>query len=159
MTVTTVPAVRTYPVGRAVVGGLVGAAVMAMWAMIVAALMGMGLWAPVQLIAAAWLGTAAMMHVTVGVILVGLMTHMMMGVVLALILVEAFQLLRIGFGPVRLLWGMLYGLIVWVVSQFVILPAIDPMMATHMAPWAFAVAHIMFGLVAAAFVLRRQPQV
>jgi uncharacterized membrane protein YagU involved in acid resistance len=129
--------------------GLVGAAMM------VATLLRRGLWAPVQLIAAAGLGAAAMMQVRAGGILVGLMTHMMRGVVLALIVVDAFQLLRPGFGPMRLLYGLIAG----VVSQFVILPVIDPMMATHMAPWAFAVAHIMFGLVAAAFVLRRQPQV
>ncbi len=135
-------------------GGIVGAIAMAMWAMMIALLSGMGIWTPVQLIAATWFGPAAMMHATVGVIMVGLITHMMMGAVLGVIFVMVLGMLRISAGPARLAWGVLFGLIVWVVNQFVLLPIVDPMMASHMAPWAFAMGHAVFGLVLAAFVLR-----
>jgi hypothetical protein len=46
-----------------------------------------------------------------------------------------------------------YGLAVWLVNQFVILPAIDPMLASHMAWWAFGLGHLMYGLATAAFLL------
>lgn len=144
-----------FPIGRAILGGVAGSVVMAMWAMMVAAISGMGFWAPVQLIAAVWLGSSALMHLSATVILVGLMTHMMMGAILGLVLASIFQVVRTGPGPVRLVWGMVYSLVVWVLSQYVILPAIDPMMASHMPPWAFALGHLMFGVVTAAFLLYR----
>lgn len=139
--------------GRAIVGGVVGAVVMAMWAMIMAAVSGMGFWRPVQLIAAAWLGPSAVMHATGGVIVTGLMTHMMMGAVLGSLLAVMLRVLHIKAGSSRLVWGMIYGLVVWVVNQFVILPSVDPLLASHMTPWAFALGHVMFGLVTAGFVL------
>ncbi|MGC8488123.1 MAG: hypothetical protein ACP5QO_07865 [Clostridia bacterium] len=147
---------KGFPVGRAILGGLIGSVVMAMWAMMVAGATGMGFWAPVQLIAATWYGPAAMMHLTGGVIIAGLMTHMMMGAMLGIILAIAFQVIP-AFAPgrVRLVWGIVYGLVVWIVMQFAILKAVDPMMASKMTPWAFAMGHMMFGLVAAAFLLTR----
>ena len=143
-----------FPIGRAILGGVVGSVVMAMWAMMIAAGMGMGAWAPVQLIAIVWYGPAAMMHLSGGVIVAGLVTHMMMGAMLGIILALAFRIISaIASGRARLVWGIGYGIIVWILSQFVILPGVDPMMASHMPPWAFAMGHMMFGLVAAAFLL------
>ncbi|WP_051351175.1 hypothetical protein [Sulfobacillus thermosulfidooxidans] len=138
--------------GRGILGGIVGAMVMAMWAMMVSALSGMGLWAPVQLIAAVWFGASAM-HLSIGIIIVGIMTHMMMGMVLGVILAILFRFLVIPRGMGRLVWGMVYGLVIWVINQFAVLPLIDPLMASHMPPWAFAIAHMMFGVVSAAFLL------
>ncbi|WP_053960881.1 hypothetical protein [Sulfobacillus thermosulfidooxidans] len=137
---------------RGILGGIVGAVVMAMWAMMVSAFSGMGFWAPVQLIAAVWLGASAM-HLSFGVIILGLMTHMMMGMVLGVVLAVLFRILGIPGGMGRLVWGMVYGLVIWVINQFAVLPLIDPLMASHMPPWAFAIAHMMFGIVAAAFLL------
>lgn len=131
---------------------------MAMWAMVVAMVTGMGFWRPVQLIAAAWLGPQAMMNASVSVILVGLMTHMMVGALLGTMGLVILRMVRIPVGPVRLVWGMLFGLVVWIINQFVILPVVDPMLATHMTPWAFAVGHLMFGVVLAAFLRGRRPR-
>lgn len=150
------PKAEAFPLARAIVGGVIGAVIMAMWAMMVAAAIGMGIWAPVQLIAIVWYGPAAMMHLQAGVIFAGLMTHMMMGAMLGIGLAVLFHVVpQIAPGRARLLWGVGYGLAVWLVSQFVALPLVDPMMASHMAPWAFALGHMMFGLVAAAFLLGR----
>lgn len=144
------------PIGRAILGGLIGSVAMAMWAMAVAGAMGMGFWTPIQLIAATWYGPAAMMHLSGGVILAGLMTHMMMGALLGIILAIAFRVLPgLAPGRARLLGGVVYGLVVWVLMQFVILKVVDPIMASHMTPWAFALGHMMFGIVAAAFLLRQ----
>ena len=146
---------NVFPLGRAIVGGVIGAVIMAMWAMMVAAVSGVGLWAPVQLIAVVWYGPAAMMHVQAGVVFAGLMTHMMMGAMLGTGLAVLFRVVpQMAASGARLLWGVGYGLIVWLVSQFVALPLVDPTMASHMAPWAFALGHMMFGLVAAAFLAR-----
>lgn len=144
---------NAFPLGRAIVGGLIGSIVMAMWAMMVSLFSGMGFWTPVQLIAATWMGSQAMMHVTVGVILTGLMTHMMMGIMLGIVLAGAFAVFRIPTGSSRLLWGIGYAIVVWIVNQYAVLPIVDPLMASHMPPWAFALAHMMFGVVAAAFLL------
>lgn len=121
--------------------------------MIIALLQGMGAWTPVQLITVTWYGPAAMMHATVGVIMAGLITHMMMGAVLGVIFAMALRVLGLPSGAVRLAWGVLFGLIVWVVNQFLLLAIVDPMMASHMTPWAFAMGHAVFGLVLAAFLL------
>lgn len=128
---------------------------MALWAMMIAQVSGMGLWVPVQLIAAVWCGPPAMMHLSAGVVLAGLMTHMMMGAMLGLVLAGLFQVLRTGVGPTRLWWGMGYGLVVWLLSQFVLLPVANPMVASHRPPWAFALRHLMFGVVTAVFLLSR----
>jgi len=150
---TTTQKSAVFPIGQAILGGLVGSIVMAMWAMMVSLFSGMGFWTPVQLIAATWMGSQAMMHVTTSVILTGLMTHMMMGAMLGIVLAGAFAIFRIPTGPARLLWGMGYAIVVWIVNQYAVLPIIDPMMASHMPPWAFAIGHVMFGVVAAAFIL------
>ncbi len=94
-----------------------------------------------------------MMHATVGVILIGLMTHMMMGAMLGVVLAGGFAVFRIPTGSSRLLWGIGYAVVVWIVNQYAILPIVDPLMASHMPPWAFALGHMMFGVVAAAFLL------
>lgn len=155
MAVSMTPKRQIASAGAGVAGGLVGAAVMAMWAMLIASADGMGFWRPVQLIAAAWLGPAAMMHVSAVVIVAGLMTHMLMGAILGAGLQLLFQSLRIAAGWVRLGWGMMYGVAVWAVSQYVLLPVLDPAMAIHMPAGAFVVGHVMFGAVTAAFLLRR----
>ncbi len=138
---------------RAALAGLAGAVVMAMWAMMAAAVMGRSLFAPVQLIAAVWYGPAAM-HLTAHVLLAGLATHMMVGIVLGMMLALAFAVGRIVPGPVRLAWGMGFGLAAWLVSQFAVLPALDPLMAQNMAIGVFALGHVMFGVVTAWMLLR-----
>ena len=79
---------------------------MAIWAMMVSLISGMGFWAPVQLIAATWFGPQAMRHMTVRIIVVGLITHMMVGAMLGLVLAGLFAAFRIRSGPSRLLWGI-----------------------------------------------------
>lgn len=148
-----------FPITRAVGGGLIGSAVMAMWAMVVSAGSGMGFWTPAQLIAAVWVGSSAMAHVAAGIVVVGMMTHMMMGIILAIIMAAGFQIFRIAAGPTRLAWGAGYAIIVWMVNQFAVLPAIDPVMASQMPAWAFAIGHMLFGVTAAAFLLNRPPAV
>lgn len=146
----------TYKAGWAILGGLVGAVVMAMWAMIAAALQGMSVWAPVQLIATLALGASAAMHASAGVIMTGLVLHMMTGAVLGLALAGVLFVLRVRPGGARLIWGMAFGLVVWVVNQFVVLRAVDPLIASHMTWWAFGLGHLMFGVVAAAFLLTKE---
>jgi hypothetical protein len=126
---------------------------MAMWAMIVAGVMGMSIWFPVQLIAAFWYGPRAITQVCAQVIGVGLMTHMMVGAMLGLILAGGFQLFPIRPGWWRVLVGVGFGMVVWLVSQYLVLPAVDPLMALHMTAWTFAVGHMIFGIIAALFLL------
>ncbi len=130
------------PVGASHCRGVIGAA------------SGMGLWAPVQLIAIVWYGPAAMMHLQAGGVFAGLMTHMMMGAMLGIGLAVLFRVVpQMAASGARLRWGAGYGLVLWLVSHFMALPLVDPMMPSHKAPWAFALGHMMFGPVAAAFLV------
>ncbi|PSR25120.1 MAG: hypothetical protein C7B46_20775 [Sulfobacillus benefaciens] len=143
----------TFSVEWAILGGVIGSMVMAIWAMMVSLISGKGFWVPVQLIAATWFGPQAMMHMTVRIIVVGLITHMMVGAMFGLVLAGLFVAFRIRSGPSRLLWGIGCAIGIWIVNQYAILPTIDPMMATHMSPWAFALGHRMFGVNTATFFL------
>jgi hypothetical protein len=41
--------------------------------------------------------------------------------------------------------GMAFGLIVWLVMQYLVWDAIDPAAAERFTPWVFAIGHLMYG--------------
>lgn len=124
--------------------GLIAGIVMAMWAMIVAAVMGAGLLAPPQMIAEPLFGPFHMGTFNAGAFVVGLMIHMMVSIVFGIIFAAIWQSLAQG-GITALIGGMMYGLILWVVMSYVIAPVVGSHIAQQMPTWAWIVAHLMFG--------------
>ncbi len=137
---------------RGATGGLLGGIVMAMWAMIVLWLTGVGFWTPLNLIAhVIWRGAPLDATFSWGGLVLGLIIHMMMsvalGLVLAALLNASARTLRSPL--VSAVIGMTYGIVVWLVAQYAIWPAVDEAAAEAFTPWVFAIGHLMFGVVAA----------
>ncbi len=136
--------------------GLVGGVVMAMWSMVVLAATGAGFWTPVNLIAhTIWRGAPTDGSFSIGALLLGLLVHMVMSVAFGVVLATLATRLA-GTLPALLAAGMTFGLVLWLVNQYVIWPAIDETAAQAFTPWVFAAGHLLFGLVAAVL-LGRQP--
>jgi len=142
------------PVGPGVVGGLIGGIAMAMIMMVVTATKGMGFFKPLYLIAATFHQSWAMQSgFALGPVLVGAMLHMMLSIMFGLVFVVALPMVaRSGTGAsIWIIAGMVWGVIVLAVNQYIVLPIVNPAMATatgmsDMIFW-WVVAHLMFGLV------------
>jgi hypothetical protein len=103
------------------------------------------LWQPMKLIAATVLGEKAVG--TAGFqplpVLIGMAIHLSVGVVLGIFFVWLAGFISIA---AAIGWGINFGLAVWVIMQFGLLPVVNPWMAAlPLIP--FALAHGLFGLV------------
>ncbi len=135
---------------RGALGGLAGGVVMAMWSMIVMWLIGVGFWTPLNLMAHTFWPSAPLdATFRPAALAIGVVVHLIMSVALGLVL----AILTRAAGRITASWaglaavGMAYGLVVWLVNQYLIWPLIDPVAAQAFTPWVFAVGHLMYGLV------------
>ena len=136
------------------IAGLIAGIVMAMWAMIVAAVMGVGLLAPPQMIAEPFFGPFQMGIFNAGAFIVGLMVHMMFSIVFGILFALIWQGIAQG-GTVSILGGMIYGVLIWVVMSYVVGPIVGAHIAQEMPLWAWLVAHLMFGVILGAWPILR----
>lgn len=129
--------------GKAAILGLVAGLAMAMLAMMVTALSGMGLFAMPAMIGGLVFGPAAVMSAGVGVILAGLMLHM------------AFSMMfGVAYAAIVNLWtketlftGIVFGLALWAFNLH-ILARIVPgaaFIAEHEPGWLAIMTHLVFG--------------
>lgn len=131
--------------GGGAVGGVIGGMVMAMFAMIFAAANGKGFLMPLKLIAATLFSKDAMSG-GAGVLLVGLMIHMMAsigwGIIFAAVMRRALSTAN-GI-PI----GAIFGIVVWAIMTFVVLPLVNPVMrqSVSMMPGAWFIEHVLFGM-------------
>jgi hypothetical protein len=143
-----------------VIAGLIGGIVMAMIMMIVTAALGMGFLTPVYLIAATFHRDWAMTQgLSIVPLLVGLMIHMVnasiFGAIFAVLLRSIFQR---SIGVVAAAGaGMFWGLLIFLVMTYAVLPRLDPAMAhaitnnSALLIW-WIVGHLMYGVVLGAVV-------
>ncbi len=136
-----------------VIGGLVGGIVLAMLMMIVTAIMGMGLLRPLYLLAATFHAPWAMTNgVDVAPLLVGLMLHMVNSAIFGLIfalLLGAMMSTRSMSLTTWAIGGMVLGLLLFAVNQYLVLPIVAPAMATGVGTiliW-WLLGHVMYGVV------------
>ena len=134
--------------------GLIAGIVMAMWAMIVAAVVGAGLLAPPQMIAEPFFGPFQMGTFNAAAFIVGLIVHMMFSIVFGIIFARIWQGIAQG-GMVALLGGMIYGVLIWVVMSYVVGPIVGSHIAQEIPVWAWLVAHLMFGVILGAWPVLR----
>jgi hypothetical protein len=152
---------------RGAVAGMVGGAMMAMFAMLamwLAAPAETGFWTPINLIAhTLWRGAPLDYEFSVGALVLGMVLHMMMAMALGAAvatIVGRVARLRTGLGS-RVLTGVGIALMVWVVMEYIAWPLVDRAAADAFTTWIFAVSHVTFGMVTAAtlylLVNRRSP--
>ncbi|GGM62881.1 hypothetical protein GCM10012275_36970 [Longimycelium tulufanense] len=146
---------------RGLAGGILGGIVMAMWSMIVLWLTGVGFWAPLNFIAhTLWRGAPLDATFSFGVVVLGMVVHMMMsmvlGVVLAVIVHNVHQLG--GTRGALVGTGMVFGLVVWLVMQYIVWRVVDTSAAAAFTPWVFALGHLMYGAATAAVLPLASPR-
>jgi len=131
------------------IGGIVASLVIAMWEMIVEALIpdGVGFFGlPIAIGATIFRdlqGSPNPIPFDGGALVVGLAGHMMNSVILAVVFGLAVRGRDLGVGPL-VAAGMGWGVAVYAAMWFVILPAIDPLMLSANAA-VFFVGHLMWG--------------
>ncbi len=134
-------------VRRVVGAGLIASVVMGMIEMMYEAMAGAGFWSPVVFIGATVVRglqsiQAPVPFDPVGVV-VGLMGHMMNSVIFALIFTALCSRIAASRGGL-VGWGVAFGLVVFGVMWYVVVPLVDPVMLKLNAP-VFAVSHAMWG--------------
>lgn len=149
MASTTVSDVRPSFSVRLLAGGIVASLVIAMWEMIVEAIIpgGQGFWSPVVYIGATVARdlqsvTAPVPFDFLGVVL-GLMGHMMNSIILGLVFAFFIAPRARSLGG-QIASGVIYGVAVFAAMWFVVLPLIDPVMLNLNAV-VFLMGHMMWG--------------
>src|SRR6266542_2991858 len=130
--------------------GLGGGLAMAVVAAIIATSMGQDIWQEAKQIAAIVYGPAALAQpgFDAGPVLVGSLIHLVVSALLgALFGILTRRVLRLTsdfWTPV--LAGLIYGMLIWLVAYFVVLPLLNPALLDLYAP-AFIVQHLVYGMV------------
>ena len=134
---------------RTIVAVLIASIVMGMIEMIYEAVAGDGFWSPITYIGATVLRGLQSLQPPVGFnfwgVLLGLMGHMMNSVILTWIF-SSLIARRIGSRGSLLVTGAIYGLVVFFVMWYVVVPAVDAVMLNLNAT-VFALAHVAWGAV------------
>jgi hypothetical protein len=132
---------------RVLIGGLVASLVMGMIEMVFEGIGGAGFWSPVVFIAASVVRALQSVPVPVPFqalpVVLGLMGHMMNSVILG-ILFAAFVAPRLRGADGLVIGGIVYGLAVFVLMWFLVVPLVDPVML-KLNGSVFALSHLMWG--------------
>jgi uncharacterized membrane protein YagU involved in acid resistance len=128
---------------------MLGGAMMAMWSMIVLWLTGVGFWTPLNLIAhTVWRGAPLGATFSWGALVLGMVVHVMMATLLGMVfaaLVSRYSTNRTAL----LTAGMVYGVMIWLLMQYVLWPLVDAAAAQAFTAWVFATGHLLYGMVTA----------
>jgi hypothetical protein len=127
------------------ISGVIGAVLMGLALMFFAAAIDGDPFQPWRLIAATFLRESAFpvtSDVQPGTILFGVALHFVTAILFGIFFAWIGGYLSVS---AAMEWGVIFGLAVWVIMQFGILPVINPYLAA-MPPAQFAIAHIFFGI-------------
>jgi hypothetical protein len=130
--------------------GLCGGVAMAIVGALVSASMGDDIWLESKQIAAVVYGASAIAQpgFVLGPVLVGTLIHLIMSAVLGAIfgiIIRRLLHLTSDFGT-PVLAGLIYGMFIWMLGFFVVLPILNPLLLQSYAP-AFIIQHMVYGLV------------
>ena len=149
MTTSTLSAIRPSFSLKTLMPGLVASVVIGMWEMVVEAIIGAGLWSPLVFIAATLMrnlqGVAVPVPFDLVAVIVGLMGHMMNSVIFGLIFTF---LIAPRFRSVsgKVAAGVVYGIVIFAMMWFVVVPLVDPVML-RLNVVVFFLGHMMWGAV------------
>ena len=134
-----------------VVGGIAGGMVMAAFSMIALWLAGSGFWAPLNLIAHTfWRAAPLDGRFSGAALVIGVGVHMMMAMLVGTLIAAAAYRLPAARSLV-IAGGMLSAALLRAVMQYGIWRAVDAAAAQAFTAWVFALAHLLFGMMAASF--------
>lgn len=137
---------RTIRFGLAV--GLIGGALMALWAMLALAVTGHGFWTPVNLIAHTfWHGAPLDGHFNVAAMALGLTVHLAIAATIGTVLASFVARGELDGGVIFIV-ALAVGFGAWVVQAFA-WPSLDSSASSAFTPWVLATAHVVFALGAA----------
>jgi hypothetical protein len=141
--------------------GLAGGLAMAVVAALISASMGQDIWHEPKRIAAIVYGPAAFATsgFEPGPVLVGTLIHLLVSALLGAIfgiVTRRWLRLTSDFGT-PVLAGLIYGLMIWLVAYFAVLPLLNPALLEIYAP-AFIIQHAVFGIVMGLVYMWLRPQ-
>lgn len=146
-----------HPVSAGIKGGLVGALVMPIPALVWGLLTGHGIWYPVNLLAGMVLPRVEEMSVPeleqfhLSLLAVGVVIHAVMSLVMGLIYGVLLPTLPPIARPIT--WGGLLAPLLWTGTSYILLGVVNPALAQGLSwPW-FIVSQFFFGIAAAAVIL------
>jgi uncharacterized OsmC-like protein len=123
---------------------------MAVWLMFILWLTGIGFWTLLNLITNTfWRAVPLDGKFSVWSLIIGLVAHVIVALIFGSLIALAAWLLPVS-RTLIIASGALFGPVIWVVMQYGIWRAVDPAAAQIITPWVFAVAHLIFGVLAAA---------
>jgi hypothetical protein len=125
--------------------------VMAVFSMIALRLAGSGFWTPLNLIAHTfWRAAPLDGRFSATALVIGLAVHMTMAMLFGTLIAAAAHRLPAARSLV-IAGGMLFAALLWAMMQYGIWRAVDAAAAQAFTTWVFAVAHLLFGMMAASF--------
>lgn len=134
---------------RGAAGGAVGGLLMAIWSMTAIALTGTGFWTPINLIAHTAFPSAPLGGTfSAPALVIGLVIHFAVAIGFGVVFAALMTPAR-GRRPTTATsagFGLVYGLVIWLVMHFAVWPAADVVAASAFSLWVFAVGHLIYGL-------------
>ncbi|HLJ99509.1 MAG TPA: hypothetical protein VKU39_06330 [Streptosporangiaceae bacterium] len=129
--------------------GVVAGVVMAVWSMAIMWMTGSGFWIPLNLIAHMFYRSAPLNGAFSGpALIIGLALHMTVAVMFGIAITVLVRRLPAARSLV-IAGGILFIAVVWPAMQYGVWYSLDEPAAEGFTDWVFAVAHLIFGLVAA----------
>jgi len=143
------------------IAGLAGGLAMAIVAALISASMGEDIWHESKRIAAIVYGPAALAGpgFDLGPVLVGTLIHLIVSALLGAIfgiVTRRWLHLTSDFGT-PVMAGLVYGLLIWMVAYFAVLPLINPALL-EIYPPAFIIQHVAYGVVLGLVYMWLRPQ-
>jgi hypothetical protein len=130
-------------------GGIAAGSVMALWSMAAMWVIGSGFWTPLNLIAHTFYRSAPLDGTfSAPALVIGLAVHMTVAIAFGIAIAWLAQRLPRKRSLV-IVGGVLFIAVVWPVMQWGVWYKLDEAAAEGFSEWVFALAHLLFGLVAA----------
>lgn len=130
-------------------GGIAAGAVMAVWSMAAMWITGSGFWTPLNMIAHTFYRSAPLNATfSAPAVVIGLAVHMTVASAFGIAIVLLARRLH-GTRSLVIAGGILFLCVVWPVMQWGVWYKLDESAAEGINEWIFAVAHLLFGVVAA----------
>src|SRR5215470_6589014 len=132
--------------------GLAGGVAMAFYLMLYAEFWGAGFLLPLRLIAATFFGVDGLIGGT-GVVLIGLLLHLGISIVLGVVYALFPRRTTTTFHA--MLGGIGFGVVVLLISTFLVLPAADPVLRARVSlfPMAWFLSHVIYGALTGGLVM------
>lgn len=129
--------------------GIAAGGVMAVWSMVAMWITGSGFWIPLNLVAHTFYRSAPLNATfSAPALVIGLAVHMTVAIIFGTAITALVQRLP-GQRSLVIAGGILFIAAVWPVMQYGVWYQIDESAAEGFTDWVFAVAHLIFGFVAA----------